>query len=127
MTYPLCKSLRSFCDKPFIIVHFDAHPDIYPIFEGQLNSHACPFARIVEEPNLCKKLISIGVRGCNRVQRDMIEKHNVDVVEAKDFHMTSIRDYLTSRIAGDDLVYVSVDIDVLDPVSVVVVVVGVVV
>ena len=31
------------------IIHFDAHPDLYDELEGNRMSHACPFARIMEE------------------------------------------------------------------------------
>src|ERR1043165_2603544 len=35
--------------KDLSILHFDAHPDIYDSYQGNRNSHASPFARIMEE------------------------------------------------------------------------------
>jgi arginase family enzyme len=43
------------------LVHFDAHPDLYDEFEGDRLSHACPFARIMEE-RLVTRLVQIGIR-----------------------------------------------------------------
>ena len=42
--------------RPLTILHIDAHPDLYDEFKGNRNSHACPFARIMEE-QLAKRLV----------------------------------------------------------------------
>ena len=46
------------------ILHFDAHPDLYNELGGNPNSHACPFARIMEE-NLAQRLVQVGIRTLN--------------------------------------------------------------
>jgi arginase len=48
VTYPI---VRAFAKKftKLSILHIDAHPDLYDIFEGNKLSHACPFARIMEQ------------------------------------------------------------------------------
>ena len=123
ITYPICKTIRKYRDKPFIILHFDAHPDLYPNFEGNLSSHASPFIRILEERDnknnvICKDLYQIGIRTINDVQRQMIEFHNVRVCEARYYPpslaIPSIADYFRD-IKSDDDVYISLDIDCLDP------------
>jgi len=48
ITYPVVRAIAS-AHKQFDILHIDAHADLYPIFEGDPFSHACPFARIMEE------------------------------------------------------------------------------
>ena len=35
-------------DAPIHVIQVDAHPDLYPDFEGNRSSHACTGARIVE-------------------------------------------------------------------------------
>lgn len=42
------------------VVHLDAHPDLYPDFEGNRYSHACPFARALED-GLVGRLVQPGV------------------------------------------------------------------
>ena len=48
ISYPVVRAFsRKF--KPLDILHFDAHPDLYEELHGDRYSHACPFARIMEE------------------------------------------------------------------------------
>src|SRR5262252_1758803 len=86
---------------------FDAHPDIYDEFQGNRYSHACPFARIMEE-GLVERLVQVGIRTATGHQREQIERLGVEAVEMKDF-----RDDL--RLEFDTPVYISFDIDGLDP------------
>jgi len=65
ISYPLVRSLVYCTKAPVTIVHFDAHPDLYPTFEDNPRSHASQFVRILEQTEqnnsaLCEKLISIG-------------------------------------------------------------------
>src|SRR2546426_11625519 len=46
VTYPVVRAVRWLHSK-LSILHFDAHPDLYPEFEGDRYSHACPSARIL--------------------------------------------------------------------------------
>src|SRR5262245_1657411 len=48
ITYPIVRAFARYYPN-LTIVHFDAHPDLYDEFQGNRNSHACPFARIMEE------------------------------------------------------------------------------
>lgn len=89
------------------ILHFDAHPDIYDEFEGNRRSHACPFARIMEE-KLADRLVQVGIRTATGHQREQIRKFGVEVIEMKDW-----RDDLKFEFDGP--IYISLDIDGLDP------------
>lgn len=89
------------------IVHFDAHPDLYNEFQGSRFSHACPFARIMEE-RLAKKLIQIGIRTMVPHQREQAERFGVEVFEMH--HLPALQHL---ELAGP--VYISFDLDVLDP------------
>lgn len=89
------------------IVHFDAHPDLYDEFEGDRLSHACPFARIMEE-GAAKRLIQVGIRTINAHQREQANKFGVEVVEMR--HLPALE-----RMKVDGPVYISFDIDALDP------------
>lgn len=89
------------------IVHFDAHPDLYDQLDGDRLSHACPFARIMEE-KLAKRLIQVGIRTMNGHQRQQAARFGVEVITMQDLPAIS-------RMNVDGPVYVSFDIDVLDP------------
>ena len=106
ITYPI---LRAFARRypRLSILHFDAHPDLYDEFEGNRASHACPFARIMEE-GLTARLVQVGLRTINAHQRAQIERFGVEAIPMKDF-----REGRT--IAFEGPVYVTVDMDGLDP------------
>jgi arginase len=106
ITYPI---VRAFSKKyPNLkIVHFDAHPDLYDEFEGNRYSHACPFARIMEE-GCAKRLIQVGIRTINAHQREQVKRFGVEVVEMRDLPALA-------KLKPDGPIYVSFDVDVLDP------------
>jgi len=108
VTYPILKAVNQHHAPP-TIVHFDAHPDLYDDFEGNPHSHASPFARIMEA-GLAKRLIQIGIRTINPHQKTQIERFGVDVIEARHFSSDGFK---ALKIEGP--VYVSIDIDALDP------------
>jgi agmatinase len=106
VTYPILKAFaRRYPD--LTIVHFDAHPDLYAEFEGSRVSHACPFARIMEE-RLAQRLVQLGIRTLNGHQREQAVRFGVEVVE-----MRALPAYGRLKIHGP--VYISFDMDVLDP------------
>ena len=110
LTYPILKSYAKKYDK-LTILHFDAHPDLYDKFDGNLFSHASPFARIMED-KLVDNLIQIGIRTINPHQREQIKKFNVKTIEMKNFFSNYNLDFI-DNIKGP--LYISFDIDCLDP------------
>jgi arginase len=106
ITYPI---VRAFAKRfaGLTIVHFDAHPDLYDEFQGNRHSHACPFARIMEEC-CAKRLIQVGIRTMNAHQRKQADRFGVEVVEMRELPALK-----KLKLAGP--VYISFDIDVLDP------------
>ena len=89
------------------ILHFDAHPDLYETYAGSRFSHACPFARILETGRI-DRLVQVGIRGMNDLQRRQVEKYGVTCIEMKDF-----RPDMPMELKGP--LYISLDMDVLDP------------
>jgi agmatinase len=89
------------------ILHLDAHADLYDEFGGSRRSHACPFARIMEE-GLARRLVQIGVRTLNAHQRRQAERFGVEI------HGASAIPALSSLELEPPL-YLSLDLDVLDP------------
>jgi agmatinase len=106
VTYPILRAIGP-AWRDLTIVHLDAHPDLYPEFDGDPFSHACPFARIMEE-GLTNRLIQVGIRTMNEVQRREAERHGVEVIDMPAWS-AGRRPHLRGPV------YVSVDIDALDP------------
>lgn len=106
ITYPIVKAFNRHFEG-LTILHLDAHSDLYDSFEGDRYSHACPFARIMEA-GLAKRLIQVGIRTLTPHQRSQIERFGVEVYEMRDWQT-----YKQTGIEGP--VYLSVDLDVMDP------------
>jgi arginase len=106
ITYPIVKALaKRYPD--LTIFHFDAHPDLYEEFEGNRLSHACPFARIMEN-GLATRLVQLGIRTATRHQREQAKRFGVEMAE-----MRALPAYEKLKASGP--VYISFDVDVLDP------------
>ncbi len=106
ITYPIIKAHHE--KYPVLdILHIDAHGDLYDEFEGDKYSHACPFARIMEN-GLAENLVQVGIRTLTTHQKEQAEKFNVEVHEMKDLNLSKIQ-------AFKNPLYISLDMDAFDP------------
>jgi len=105
ITYPI---IQAFAKKHpgLTILQFDAHSDLYDEFEGNRYSHACPFARVMEE-GLVRRLVQVGIRTLTTHQRHQARRFGVEIHD--------MRKELPRRLDLDGPVYVTLDLDVLDP------------
>ena len=106
ITYPVLRGFRASHPR-LTILHLDAHGDLHDEFEGDRYSHACPFARIMEE-GLADRLVQVGIRTSTGHQRDQARRFGVEVIEMRDW-----RD--DARLEFDTPVYLSFDLDVIEP------------
>jgi agmatinase len=106
ITYPILRAVAA-TQTGLTILHFDAHPDLYEVFEGSRRSHACPFARIMEE-GLATRLVQVGIRASNPHQRAQAQRFGVETIAMRDF-----RPELELDLRGP--LYCSLDLDALDP------------
>lgn len=106
VTYPILRGYASAGIRPTIL-HFDAHPDLYDEYDGRRYSHASPFARIMEEDLACR-LVQVGIRTMNPHQRQQAMRFAVEVIEARQVGPQT-------RIDLPGPVYITIDLDVLDP------------
>ena len=106
ISYPIIKAVSKKYGK-LNILHVDAHPDLYDNFEGNKFSHACPFARIMED-GLASRLVQVGIRTMNTHQREQADRFGVEVVEMKNW-----QDFYGIKFDGP--IYLSLDMDAIDP------------
>jgi agmatinase len=105
ITYPIFRAIRArYSGVP--IVHFDAHPDLYPVFGDNRFSHACPFARILEEQPTT--LLQIGIRSMTPEQREVADRYDVQIFSPSELEKAR-------RALPHGAVYVTLDLDCLDP------------
>ena len=106
ITFPIIKA--HFEKYPKLdILHIDAHCDLYDNFEGDPYSHACPFARIMEN-GLAVKLVQVGIRTLNTHQAEQAEKFNVEIHQMKNLDLSTIPKFKNP-------LYISLDMDGFDP------------
>lgn len=106
VTLPLIRAYAGVYPK-LNILHLDAHPDLYDELDGNRYSHACPFARIMEE-NLADRLVQAGIRTMTAHQYEQAVRFEVEVIEMR--HIERAR-----NLSFDGPVYISLDLDGLDP------------
>jgi agmatinase len=106
ITHPVVRAVAS-GHRPLSILHFDAHNDLYDVYDGDRSSHACPFARIMEE-RLCAQLVQIGIRAMTGHQRAQADRFGVEVLDMARWQRGD-------RFVLQHPVYISVDLDALDP------------
>ncbi|MCD4675565.1 MAG: agmatinase [Desulfobacula sp.] len=107
VTFPIIEAYAQQYDHRNIL-HLDAHPDLYDSLEGNIHSHACPFARIMEK-KLAARLVQAGIRTMNGLQREQAQKFGVEVMEMKDGNIQ------LDELEFEGPVYLSLDLDCLDP------------
>ena len=102
------------------VVHFDAHLDTWDTYFGAAYTHGTPFRRASEEDLLDRSAcLHVGTRGPLYADSDLADDTGlgfqvVGSVEMDDLGARGVVERIRDRV-GDRPVYVSVDIDVLDP------------
>jgi agmatinase len=105
---------------PVALVHFDAHLDTWDTYFGAEYTHGTPFRRAVEEGILdTEALCHVGTRGPLYGKKDLEDDRRFGfgiLTSADVFHrgVVEVVERLRQRV-GDRPLYVSIDIDVLDP------------
>jgi len=120
VTIPLGNALRrNFGDKKIGVIHFDSHPDLCDEYEGSKWSHACPLKRVVDDVITPADLAQVGIRSYEYEEIEFYEKHpETLVIKAYDIFQDGYKkavDLLVEKFSGYDMIYITLDIDVLDP------------
>ena len=118
ITLPLLRALAKKRGPP-ALVHFDAHVDTWPENFGQIYAHGSVFYHAIEEGLIDpRRTVQIGIR--SPVARNIYDwtlARGVTIVAAQDVHEAGPADIAQCirAVVGDAPVYLSFDIDALDP------------
>jgi agmatinase len=105
---------------PVALVHFDAHLDTWDTYFGAAYTHGTPFRRAAEEGLFANDVsVHVGIRGSIFTRHDLVDDRGFGfgIVGAFDYERRSV-DEIAAEIrgrVGDAPVYVSIDVDVMDP------------
>ncbi len=117
---PILRALRKKHAQPIGIVHIDAHADVNDEMFGEKIAHGTPFRRALEE-NLIDphRMVQIGLRGTGYSAEDFdwCRAQGIRVVQAEECWHKSLAPLMEEvrAMMGDGPVYISYDIDGLDP------------
>ncbi|MGF1558185.1 MAG: agmatinase [Flavobacteriaceae bacterium] len=106
ISYPVVSAFSAL-HGPVTILHLDAHADLYHEFEGDPYSHACPFARIMQN-KLATRLVQLGIRTLSKHQQEQAAAYGVQIIPMNEFDINQLPRFETP-------IYLSLDIDCLDP------------
>lgn len=119
LTWPILRAMRN-RHGPVALVHVDAHADINDEMFGEKVAHGCPFRRAWEDGCLINdKVFQIGLRGTGYSPDDFnwARDKGWRVIQAEDcWHksLSPLMEEIRAKI-GDAPVYLTYDIDSLDP------------
>lgn len=110
ITYPIFKAFKEQHKNPFLII-FDAHADLMP--PQKEPTHEEFLRAIIEDGFPSEKIILIGTRKIEPEEARFLKTHNIKIF-SEIYDMEACADYITEKANNQDL-YISLDIDALDP------------
>jgi len=105
---------------PISVIHFDAHLDTWDTYFGANYTHGTPFRRASEEGLIDREgSMHVGIRGPLYSSKDLAEDGDLgfeifSAIEFDDIGVSGAIEKIAARVENRP-VYVSIDIDVLDP------------
>jgi agmatinase len=106
--------LKALAKEEPVVIHFDAHRDMKPEYEGMKMCHTTPFYHLLQHiPG--RNLIQIGIRQTDKEENGTAAKNGVTTFDAWQVHddIDVVADHLQKATAGEKI-YISFDIDAYD-------------
>lgn len=119
-TIPVLRGINRALDKPFGIIHIDAHFDLCNEMGGDLLSHGSTERRALELENVLdtESIFFVGARSVESEELDFIRQNKMNIIRAMDVRHNGVRstvDKIKSKMSRFENIYITVDIDSLDP------------
>ncbi len=121
VSIPLVRAFaRAHTGKKVGLLHFDAHPDLMDTYEGRTWSHACTQRRSLEQQGLDPEdMALIGVRSFMEEEAAFLASHpEMAVFRVREIYrcgVETVAQEIIARFRDYDSLYMTIDIDVLDP------------
>jgi agmatinase len=116
---PIARWIQQQGTSPWGVVHIDAHPDLFSIYEQSPYSHACALRRTIELPNFHpRRCVLLGARSFSAFETEFIRTAEMPLITAKQLQALGVPaaiDSVCARLSGVQQVLISLDIDAADP------------
>ena len=106
--------LKALAGEEPVVIHFDAHRDMKPEYEGLKICHTTPFYHLLKYIS-GKNLIQIGIRQTDKEENETAAKNGVTTFDAWQVHddIGAVADHL-QKVTANKKIYISFDIDAYD-------------
>lgn len=124
ISYPLTKAFFDFTlnkdsekKQPCLII-FDAHPDLMSPIDSEIPTHEEWLNSLIKKGFPTENILLIGLRNSDISELKIIKKHNIKVINLDNFIENDFSEVCDSimEFANNKNLYLSIDIDVIDPV-----------
>jgi agmatinase len=124
ITLPLLRAYRRWLGRPLAVIHFDAHCDTWRDHFGEPSGHGTWVYEAFQEGLVVPEgFVQIGIRSAGeREARDYVARQGGLIVDARSLRgldgpraLAPVVEAIRARLPADQPVYLSLDIDVLDP------------
>lgn len=117
---PVYQGINAALEEPFGIIHLDAHFDLCDHIGGNKYSHGCPSRRAIELENVSSpdNMFFIGIRSIEMDEVEFCKNNKVNVISARQFYklgVDKVVEEVKEKMKDFKHIYITVDIDVLDP------------
>lgn len=118
ITLPVLRAIHKH-SGPVNLIHFDSHFDFWDQYWGKKYTHGTWLRRAIDE-KLVEKVVQFGIRGPQYCKDDMKYplENGIDTVYINAYHDDGWQNAMakaTKNLKRDDDLYISFDIDVVDP------------
>jgi agmatinase len=123
ITYPSASAVAEAIGKGKVgVVHFDAHADTAPDEWGVLLGHGTPIRRLIEDGAIPgPSFVQVGLRGywpppevVSWMHAQGLRWHLMDEIDRRGFDAV-LDEAIAQALDGPEAIYLSIDVDVLDP------------
>jgi len=109
-------SIQSIAQENPIIIHFDAHRDMKPIYDKKIICHTTPFYHLIDEGHIKgKDIIQIGIRQSDKEENEIAINNGVNTYTGLgiyyDLHRVTEE---KGKVTNNRNIYITFDIDVYD-------------
>lgn len=119
VTIPVLRAINRAFSEPIGIVHLDAHMDVCYILDGNILSHGCTHRRGFElDAFSLENTYFVGIRSFESQELEFLKDKHANIYTSRELFETGasvIAEEIVLKLSGLNKIYLTIDIDILDP------------